>query len=426
MNTQLRSINCTACGAPLSLHGGHRVESIACGYCGSVLDATDGEYSVLQTYTRLERPAAPLSLGMQGTIKGVAFTVIGVVEYRDTDFGKWLEFAIFSPTHGYAWLEYDHGHFVFSRRVRDLPESEIIARAKTPFYAKGHEFQVFSHYVAVVAFVEGELTYVASIGDRIHLIDGIAPPYIYTVERTEEEVEYLFGEYLPAEEVLESFGVTDWPYKPHGVHPGQVYKPSSSTRGLWLSGLICSPIAVLLLLHTLLAGGGSVVLDRDMRPVKSNGPIAQNEHTFAVKSPGDLLSLEMSIARREPWTSLDTRIYKDGSKEAVFSLNEKLKPTEFANDKYWRTANTQVQTFFILPEAGIYTLRTIADFPQNARQTTHRRALRVTVREGIKLSRYYFILLLLSVGALFAGPLSSLAFESKRWHDELDDDGDDD
>ena len=100
---QLRSINCTQCGAPLALRGGHRVESLTCGFCGSVLDAHD-EFKVVKTYSDLERPYSPLSLGMSGKIKGVDFTIIGVMEYRDAWFDTWLEYAIFSPTHGYAWL----------------------------------------------------------------------------------------------------------------------------------------------------------------------------------------------------------------------------------------------------------------------------------------------------------------------------------
>ena len=112
MPGQVRSINCTQCGAPLTLHGGHRVESLTCGFCGSVLDAHE-DFKVVRTYADLKRPYSPLALGMSGKIKDVEFTIIGMVQYRDAWHDSWLEYAIYSPTHGYAWVAYEHGHFLF-------------------------------------------------------------------------------------------------------------------------------------------------------------------------------------------------------------------------------------------------------------------------------------------------------------------------
>ena len=200
---QVRSINCTQCGAPLTLHGGHRVESLTCGFCGSVLDAHE-DFKVVQTYANLNRPSSPLSLGMSGKLKNVEFTIIGVLEYRDAWHDRWLEYAIYSPTHGYAWLEYEHGHFLFSRRVRTVPDTPIVGRVKSRFEAGGREFTVFSRYRAVITFIEGELPFMAAIGDAVDFIDAIDPPFVYTVEQTQTEQEYVLGEYLDAAELYQS------------------------------------------------------------------------------------------------------------------------------------------------------------------------------------------------------------------------------
>jgi hypothetical protein len=82
--TPVRAVNCTQCGAPLKLHGGHRVRSLSCGSCGSVLDTKD-EYQVVKQFADIQRPQMPLELGMQGKLKGIAFTIIGVVQYRDSE-----------------------------------------------------------------------------------------------------------------------------------------------------------------------------------------------------------------------------------------------------------------------------------------------------------------------------------------------------
>ena len=126
--TKVRAINCTACGATLDLRGGHRVKSLVCGYCGSIMDRHAG-FQLLQRYRdNPDRPYAPISLGMEATLKGVPFTVIGMIQYVSHQSGPgwaesydWISFQLFSPTHGYAWLTWNKGHYLFSHRTREMP-----------------------------------------------------------------------------------------------------------------------------------------------------------------------------------------------------------------------------------------------------------------------------------------------------------------
>lgn len=416
----LRSINCTQCGAPLTLHGGHRVESITCGFCGSVLDA-HAEYKVIKTYTDLWRPPSPLAIGMQGRLKDVEFTIIGMVQYRDEWQGAWLDHALYSPTHGYAWLSYESGHFVFSRRVRDVPGSAVVPRTRARFAACGRVFEVHGRYRAEVAFVEGELTYVAEVGHSVQVLDGIDPPFVYSIERSEDEEEYSLGEYQDATEVYRAFGVDGVPTRPSTVHPAQPYRASALVRGLQAAGVVFAPIAALLVLYSLVLGGGSVLLDRDMRPAATAATgTAERELPFTVSAPGDLLSLEVQMPQATPWSSFDLRVLRNG--EQVFSLDRLLASTASSADRgYWNSAGSRVQSYLRLPEAGNYVLRTEAGLTAAAASAATG-AVRVTLREGIKLTRYHLGLLVLSLAALLAGPVAAWRFEARRWADEDDDD----
>ena len=155
---------------------------------------------------------------MSGKLKNVEFTIIGVVQYRDDWYDRWLEYAIYSPTHGYAWLEYQHGHFLFSRRVRTVPDTPVVNRRKSTFQAAGRAFTVFSSYRAEISFIEGELPFMAAIGDAVELIDAIDPPFVYTVEQTQTEQEYVLGEYLDSAEVYQNFGIEEEPDKTYAIH----------------------------------------------------------------------------------------------------------------------------------------------------------------------------------------------------------------
>ena len=262
---KLESINCKHCGAPISLLGGHRVKSIVCGYCGSVLHADDG-YDQVRGFIKAPRPHSPLKIGMSGKIKGVQHTIIGIVQYRTAGGYAWIEAQLFSPTHGYAWLEYEGGHFVFSRRVRELPEKAPVKATKAGFKARGRNFKVYDFYTAKIAFVEGELTFIAKQGDSVEIIEGMDPPYLYAVEKTANEVEYILGEYLQPEEVYQAFKIEGRPVKRTTIHAAQPYRPYPLVNGVSDAAKYFAPATLVIALLIWLFGSGNTVLDARIFP----------------------------------------------------------------------------------------------------------------------------------------------------------------
>lgn len=418
----LRSLNCTQCGAPLSLHGGHKVQSLTCGYCGSVLDAHD-DFKVVKTYKDLKRPYCPIKIGMSARIKDVDFVAIGMVQYRDEEYSSWIEVALFSPTHGYAWLEYDHGHFVFSRRTREMPEFDGHLHHQSPFLACGHLFRTHSIYTATVTFVEGELTYVAAIGDKVRLIEGIDPPYGYTIEDTADEQEYQLSEYLQQEQVYEAFGLDyEEARKRATVHPLQPYTPSGFATGLRVAGMVFTPIALILLLYTVFLGSGSVVFEQSLDPRQVYGKQGAPSETFTVTDADNLLSLELNSNLRNAWGVFDVVVAKDN--EPVFSMSKQISYySGSSGGESWSEGSTDAQAYFKVPAPGTYSLRFFGQGGTgNSGRNPQQVPVRVKVIEGIKISRYYFALLCLSLLAFASGWISRRRFEAARWDDDDDDD----
>ena len=190
----------------------------------------------------------------------------------------------------------------------------------------------------------------AARGDRVALLDAIAPPYIYTVEHTETEEEYGLGEYLEPEEVYAAFGVEP-EYRPYGVHPAQPYQPSSLVTGLGTAGIIFVPIALVLLLYTVFLGSGSVVLERNMRPDKLAGGVAVAEHPFKVDSPGDLLALKVVMPRQKAWSAFDVRVLQNG--EQIYSLDKQMVANRASNAtrSYWATPRSTARSTKLVSSA---------------------------------------------------------------------------
>ena len=414
---QLRSINCTQCGAPLELRGGHRVESINCGYCGSVLDAKD-EYKVLKKYTA-EKAQLLLPLGSSGKIKDVEFIVIGVVKYSSYD-SIWYEYALYSPTHGYAWIEYEAGHFIFSRRVRDLPSQRITTVEKSTFTARHMKFKVFDSYTAKIDYVEGELTWVAQRGDKIQLIDAICPPYIYTQEKREKELEYVLGEYIPAQQIYTAFKLKGKPEKPSEIHGAQPHEPGTLFPAMNKAAKILLPLNIVLLLLVALFGSGSLVVNAML--TSDDYLQGAKKIPFSVKDPDKLLELDLNIPLDNAWTWCDIEVLNQG--EPLFSMSKQISYySGYEGGESWSEGSQSANAYFKVPEAGDYELHIFGEGGTGEYGTAPQgRNLSVKVREGVIVSRYFLIMAILMLIALLLLPLSRGHFEAKRWGDYEDDD----
>ncbi len=422
---QIKSINCTQCGAPVSIYGGgRRIQTITCGYCGTTLDAKK-EYAVLKRYIDVQRPYMPLKIGQTGTIKGVDFTIIGVVEYTTIDDpSSWLEYQIYSPTHGYAWLEYDQGHFIFSHKVRDMPEGPVIKLARSQFKVRERTYKVIDYYSARVSYVEGELTWRAEKNDVVNLIEGIAPPYAYSLEKTATEQEYSVSEYLPFEVMKQAFDMPESYRKPRGIHAAQPYIPSGFIKGLVVAGKFFVPVSIVLLLLALIMGSGNRVLRTALSAqdyLQEDGVLTQQ---FQITKPERLVKLNLSLNLSNAWTWLDIVVEKDQS--PVFSLAKQISYYHgYEGGESWSEGSRSVSTYFKVPEAGEYSMRVFAEGGTGERgNKAQQKTLYISIKEGVIVSRYFIAMVIVSLLALSSLAIRRFSFESRRWSAYSEDDDD--
>ncbi|MEM7254533.1 MAG: DUF4178 domain-containing protein [Pseudomonadota bacterium] len=357
---------------------------------------------------------------MRGTIHDVEFVIIGIVQWRTTDGYAWLEFQIFSPTHGYAWLEFFKGHYIFSRRVRDLPKSRITPRAKSTFSFKDRSFTVFERYAALIIYVEGELTFIAKEGDRVQVLDAIDPPYLVSVEsHGEQEEEYVLGEYLEPDVVHQAFKLPAAVGKRYDVHPAQPFKASPLSDALNRIGKYFAAGAALIVLALWLFGGGNEVL----RAQFSDDIYAGNPQyaDFELSGTKRLLKLELFSPLQNAWAAFDI-VVKQGDAE-VFSMGKQLSYySGIDGGESWSEGSRSAEAYFKLPNAGAYRLVVNGEKERRRTATGNANALKVTIHEGVVVSRYFIAMLGITIVAVAWLPLSRLRFESRQWEYEDDDD----
>jgi hypothetical protein len=425
MTDRVQAINCTACGAPLDVLGGHRVKSLTCGYCGSIMDRHDGFRLIERHREKPERPYAPIAIGMEGMLKGVLFTIIGMIQYVSHQSGpgwaesyRWISFQLYSPTHGYGWLTRNKGHYFFSRRTRDLPNPALPdgLEQKDAVLLGDRVFQLFERYPAEIAYVEGEFTWTPRRGDRAHVAEAIDPPALFSYERSADELEYSIGEYMNAEEVHAAFGLGP-PETPEGVHPAQPFEPTSILRALAKVGPIFAAIAVFGLILVTITGDGREIARSSMPNPSSRTWTVP----FTIANADRPLKIELESPVRNNWVYYDVEITPADGDEPILALGQEISFYEGRDsDGYWSEGSRRADALFKLPAPGDYEIEIAASEASGSIPP-----LEIRLYDGVLVKRYVVILLILSILASVALSFARQRFEKRRWADVLEDDDDD-
>lgn len=398
----VRSINCTSCGAPLKLHGGRKIRSLTCEYCGAVMNPQD-EFSLLTQFSEQQPPThSPLKTGDQGKLKGVLFTVVGIIEWS-TDGESWIDYQVFSPTHGYAWLVYETGHWVFLRRTRHLPNKPLWnLESKAKIKVKQQTFLFYEKFYAKISYVAGELTWVARVGDSTLLAESIDPPYLFSEEKNEKETESYLGEYIDADDIKREFKISE----NYPVAPVHRLKPYQS-KFLQPFAKVAKPFA---LLSFIISFAILIFMQGERMTVKpvvmkntGNGQV-ESSYEFSISKPNHLILLTLDTHSANEL--LNARIKQQATGKTIINLGKaNAKTGAYRIDKRIR----RVEASFEVPKAGIYTL----SFSAKTQLPVKRVSL--MMKENHVGSRYFFWLLLFSLAIILISSFSRRSFESQRW-----------
>lgn len=224
MTSEVRSINCPACGAGQTILGGGRVETHVCPYCGSALDALR-DFAILARHDRRKRADTPLQLGAQGTIRGVGFTVIGIAGWREEYRGQvwaWTDHQVYSPTHGYGWItREDTGHWTFTRKLRKYPRHWVTptsvetSESRPYLWIDGERLAYYETSTARIDSLEGAFNWQPKVGETAQMVTFVGEGRMITLSGTTDEREVEETRLLTPDEQA-SFGIDA---RPKGRHP---------------------------------------------------------------------------------------------------------------------------------------------------------------------------------------------------------------
>ncbi len=411
-------LTCPACATHVPLVAGRAVHAVVCPSCHEQIDTSGAEPSLLGEKGGAALgggPTVPLRLGKVGQLRGTRYVVTGHIRFMSQDaWGRYLndEFMLFAEDEGYRWLTLENGHWNLTDELKEPPPPMKTYRKAASKGPGGRTYKYFEGAEETAIWVNGQLPYIAKVGDSHWYDDWIAPPYVLSGERTDDEQEYFLGEYIPPDEVQEAFRIPDEEMpRPIGIAPNQPSPVSPLWRAVGVAGMLFAVLNLgLVLWSSYLVGKPAATLSVEADDYKEE----YFTEPFAVSKAG-LLEVQLYANLSNGWMAVDGAFVDDQGQAVADFFTEWEYYSGYEGGEHWTEGSKSSSALIKLPRAGTYQLLVKGE-------ASHQNQVTIKVVEGAVMSRYFAILAvvfgLLGLFGIGRGP----AFEKKRWGDDDDDD----
>lgn len=308
---QPQEVACPSCGERVPVRGGGEAATATCPRCDTLLNVRGSAPTVLRRLAQT-RPATrpPLPLGSSFRWEGTDYEVTGWIRYRGDegeDVYTYDELLLFAPQAGYAWLEISDGHVSLGRKVYDGPALSSPEEAGTALRYRGARYRVVETGEAEIIHVEGELPWVAQVGDRVQLLDAVRGDERLEGEWSGTEAEWFLAKYVPRRAFLRAAGGAAELPPAQGVAPHQPYSRAKA-QALWILLLLAAAavgVAVWL-------GSSGRTIGRWRWGAELYGPQGATTEAFPSPLTGEVdVRVELAGAR-DQWAYVRLTLVRDG------------------------------------------------------------------------------------------------------------------
>lgn len=384
-----KEVTCPTCDSAISLRSGGEAAAVRCGSCRSLVEprTVRAVEASLPRRPPSEAPAFVFRLGDRLDVRGMELEVVGRLMYRasdGTDLWFYSEYLLYSAAHGYLWVDCEDGHFTIGGPTTAPKQSISVQRPPDTLTVRGHKMKRYpAHAESEIVYVDGEMPWVAKIGDRAAIVEYAAPPYSIALEATANEIEWYWSEYLPHREIQSA---TASPIiLPRAEGAGFSQPPPARWQILVRLGAVGSILALVGMLASVVSG--AAVLD-EMLPSEVFAADGAASSSWTLDSTG-LIEVEFQAQVVNQWAYLITRLERVSDGAIAAEWSEEIGYYEGSG---WSEGSQSGSQVLYLEEPGEYRIVVEGESGRgNSQQPDPQLAPRLTlaVRSGVWLTRYF-------------------------------------
>jgi len=411
---QVKALNCSSCGAPLTVRAFQHTLSVVCGNCLSVLDAKDPNLTVLQRFQERQRVVPLIPMGTRGKVRGDPYEVVGFQVRTITVDGEqysWSEYLLFNPYKGFRYLTEYQGHWNDVVTLRNVPEVDTGGqrpRAKL----LGETYNQFQTAEAETTFVLGEFPWQVRVGDRAMVMDFISPPRILSRETTGSETVWSLGEYMTGAQVWQAFQLPDRPPAARGVFANQPSPYTGKVGGIWaLWGILTLLLVLVGLLAYTFTGREEVFRHSFSFSPRTGGEASFVTDVFELKGRPSSVEVGVSTDLSNNWAYFQCALINADTGQAFDFGREVSHYFGRDSDGAWREGGPSDSATVPAVPAGRYYLRVEPEMDSGGAAMRYE----VLVRRDVPALSFLFI----AAGLLLIPPIfttvRAVVFTQRRW-----------
>lgn len=357
-----RAVTCPNCGGTVEIRAAGYTVSVACQYCGSMLDVANPDVALIERQNLATADLA-IPLGSRGHVKGAEYQMVGYVR-RSIEGEGWDEYLLFNPYVGYRWLVHDEDGWSFGTMLTSLPQMS----GGSASYAGVHFAHDGDTWDAVVDRVVGEFYWRVQVGDHALLANYEGSSATLSCETVADEVSWTVSEPIGRGE-MRGFGKSEAGANDGANNTGQsafASGPSSDVaaapdgplaRAWFYSKIGAAALAAMIVVMILFAFGGnsaqgfSYRLTMDGPETTVNfGPLeftgASQRVTIATASPG----------LDNAWVDTDITLVNRATQEVISTYGVVEHYSGYDTDGSWTEGSDSGSTKVASVPAGSYDL----------------------------------------------------------------------
>lgn len=420
-----KAFNCPSCAAPLEIHA-KGTESVACGSCGSVIDAANDNHQILSRYNKKRTRDPVLALGSRGHLRGAEYDVVGFLCRQVKVDGvpyEWSEYLLYSEQEGFRWLSEYQGHWNFIRSTTRLPKAGGGTQSTVNFLGKAYRH--FQTANASVTYVLGEFYWRVKVGESAVVTDYVAPPLMLSSERSDKETTWSLAEYVEPEEIATAFKLPAPLPATQGVYANQPSPHAGLAARYWKTFGAFAMGVLLIQTGFLMFSDNRVVFHQNLEFNRAAAEQAINTEVFEVSGRPSNLVVRNRTDLNNNWLYLDMNLVERDTGRSYQFGREISYYHGFDSDGSWSEGNARDEAVLSEVPAGQYFLQIDPELP--ADWNTHIGDQLEVVRDVPGWTNFWLTLAALLIFPVLAW-WRGLSFETRRWaeSDHAPSGGDDD
>ena len=407
-----KSLSCPNCGTPIELRGFAHTLSAVCPSCLSILDASNPELQILQTYQGKERIEPKIPLGSRGAFNGTVYELIGF-EQRSVqtpdDYFSWDEYLLFNPYKGFRYISEYCGHWNVIRVQSRVPYPTT-ARGRRGWVLDARKFAAFDAMQAATSYVIGEFPWQVRLGETAACEDFIAPPYMLSSETTAGETTWSLGEYWEGSKIWQAFRLPGKPPSPQGIFANQVSPYAGKTGAAWRMWLWFNvALFTLMTIFNLTKANKEVFHDEYSYAYFKNHDTSFVTPAFQLDGVNKNVEVRVHADIRNDWIYLSMALINDETGQTFDFARE----VSYYVDSDGSEGSRDNRVVIPSVPAGRYYLRIEPEMVTGALSTRYE----ISVRRDVPIYSYFWIAAALLLIPPIVTWFRSNQFEARRWRE---------